>query len=125
MFELSIRTRFSAAHHIEGYAGACAAHHGHNWEVEVFVRGQTLDRRGLLVDFRKMKRVVGRVVNEIDHTDLNTVETLRDKNPTSENIAEFLYHRIGAALNTERYRVHRVVVGETSETRAAYWEESE
>ena len=51
MYEVSIVTQFSAAHHLPGYPGACASPHGHNWEVEVFVRGPKLDRTGILADF--------------------------------------------------------------------------
>jgi len=123
LFELSARGRFSAAHHIEGYAGSCAAHHGHNWDVEVFIRGRELDEKGLLVDFRHVKRVMAQVLEEIDHTDLNTVEGLGGRNPTSECIAEFLYRRLSAALNNEKHKVRRVAVSETSETRASYWED--
>ena len=39
MFEVSINARFSAAHHLREYKGKCEAHHGHNWDVEVYVKG--------------------------------------------------------------------------------------
>ena len=122
MFEISAMARFSAAHHIEGYEGSCAAHHGHNWDVEVFVRGERLDEKGILVDFRRVKQVMARTLEEVDHTDLNTVAGLGGANPTSECIAEFLYGRFSADLNCGSYRVHRVLVRETSETSASYWE---
>ena len=49
MFEVSVRAHFSAAHHLPGYPGTCASAHGHNWEVEVFVRGEELDDDTLLL----------------------------------------------------------------------------
>ena len=55
MFELSVKGRFSAAHRLRDYEGACAAIHGHNWDVEVFIRGEALDERGMLVDFRELR----------------------------------------------------------------------
>lgn len=122
MFELSITTRFSAAHHLVDYPGACAALHGHNWGVEVFVRGKELDETGILLDFGQIKEVVRRVIGEIDHTDLNTFAGLAGDNPSSENIARYLYRILAKELNSAQCKVHRVCVNETPEARATYWE---
>jgi len=120
MYEVSARARFSAAHRLAGYKGACASVHGHNWEVEVFVRGEELDPTGILVDFRELKRAIGEALSVLDHADLNEVEVFRRQNPTSENIARFIYERLSAALDCDRYTVDRVHVGETPETGAMY-----
>ena len=122
MFELSIKTHFSAAHHLEGYPGSCAAFHGHNWEVEVFIRGRDLDGTGFLEDFRVLKRSMAEALADLDHTDLNAAEALKGLNPTSENMARFLFYRLANQLNNERYWVSRVCVGETPGTSAAFWE---
>lgn len=122
MFELSVRSHFSGAHHLDGYPGKCAAQHGHNWEVEVFVRGEQLDETGILADFRHIKDAVENLLNKIDHSDLNTFKAFKEENPTSENIARFLYRELSAQLNCGMYRVHRVCVRETPGTGAAYWE---
>ncbi len=121
MYELSVRTHFSAAHHLEGYPGSCVVHHGHNWEVEVFVRGEALDETGLLVDFKVLKSEVKAAVDALDHVDLNTLEPFRARNPTSEHIARFLYDEIARRVDTARYRVHRVAVYETPGSCASYW----
>jgi 6-pyruvoyltetrahydropterin/6-carboxytetrahydropterin synthase len=121
MYELSVSTHFSAAHHLEGYPGSCVVHHGHNWDVEVFVRGEALDATGLLVDFKTLKRDVSEAVGMLDHVDLNTVERFRTQNPTSEHIARFLYEEISRKVDTDRYRVHRVSVHETPGSCASYW----
>jgi 6-pyruvoyltetrahydropterin/6-carboxytetrahydropterin synthase len=123
MFELSIRSHFSAAHHLAGYPGSCASVHGHNWGVEVFVRGCELDETGILIDFRKLKETVRDVLAEVDHTDLNRVDALRQPNPTSEHIARFLFERLSAALNCQRYSIAKVTVCETPECNASYWSE--
>jgi 6-pyruvoyltetrahydropterin/6-carboxytetrahydropterin synthase len=121
MYEVSTVTHFSAAHHLRGYAGACASPHGHNWEVEVLVRGSKLDRTGILVDFRRLKQAVQTVFAEIDHCDLNVLSPFKTKNPTSENIACYLLKRLSAALDCARYRVWRVTVCETPGNRASCW----
>lgn len=122
MFEVSVRTGFSAAHRLEGYPGSCATLHGHNWDVEVFLRGEELNSTGILADFRELKETVSRALEAIDHSDLNVFEAFKASNPTSENIAQFLFRELSAGLNCDEYRVHRVSVNETPETCATYWE---
>ena len=43
MYEVMIEEEFSAAHALRGYRGKCENLHGHNWKVEVYVRGEQLD----------------------------------------------------------------------------------
>lgn len=121
MFELSIKTRFSAAHRLREYRGSCAALHGHNWDVEVFVRGEDLDGMGILLDFRELKAAVSGTLGVLDHSDLNALEVFQGRNPTSENIAKFLFDELSRTLNRSICRVHRVSVYETAEARATYW----
>jgi len=122
MFEISVRSRFCAAHHLRGYPGKCAAQHGHNWEVEVFLRGKRLNRAGMLVDFCDLKESVAGVLDRVDHQDLNRVSLMKGLNPTSENIARVLYKALSSAINRKDYRVVRVCVRETPETMAGYSE---
>ena len=121
MFEISIQGHFSSAHRLVGYEGKCAVPHGHNWHVEVFVRGEGLDERGILVDFRELKTAVGEELAELDHADLNALAAFTDMNPTSENIARYLFERLSSALDKPECRVSRVEVSETPGSKAAYW----
>jgi len=123
MYELSVRTRFSAAHRLVAYEGKCAAQHGHNWDVEVFVRGAALSPAGILIDYKDLKGVLQEELEEVDHADLNRVPGLAGANPSSENLARFLYGKLRVALEQRGLRPARVVVHETPETGAAYWEE--
>jgi 6-pyruvoyltetrahydropterin/6-carboxytetrahydropterin synthase len=120
VYELSIRTRFSAAHHLAGYPGACASWHGHNWDVEVFVRGTGLNDLGMLVDFRELKTVVSEAVQDLDHRNLNELGPFRDQNPTSENIARWLFDRLTGSLRSPAFAVSRVRVHETPDAAASY-----
>lgn len=125
MFEINIRTHFSAAHHLAGYQGSCAAMHGHNWGVEVFVRGRELDEMGMLIDFRVLKTSVRELLKEIDHTDLNQSAEFALANPTSENISRFLFQRLAAALDCPRYWISKVTVCETPDSTSSYCREGE
>jgi len=123
VFEVYVKTHFAAAHHLRGYAGDCARVHGHNWIIEVFVRCRELDQIGIGVDFRDIKTAVKEVLSTVDHFDLNELPAFRDTNPTSENIARFLYHELSRKLNTETARISKVKVSETPGAGAFYWEE--
>ncbi len=122
MFEISVQSHFSAAHHLVGHPGKCAAVHGHNWEAEVFIRGEKLKPSGMLEDFAQVKDAVRDALSVLDHTDLNGLPEFSTDNPTSERIAMWLFRRLGKALNGESYRVHRVCVKESPGTTACYWE---
>ncbi len=123
MYEVSVKTHFSAAHHLNNYPGACSEHHGHNWEVEVFVRGRSLDDTGMLLDFRDLKEALKDVIDIVDHKDLNMTTAFKNKNPTSENIAGFIYDEMSARINGN-CTVDRVQVHETPGTTAVYWKEA-
>ena len=120
MYELSVKTHFSAAHHLRNYQGKCADPHGHNWEVEVFVAGDNLNGEGLLVDFRFLKDTVKEILGRLDHADLNKLESFGESNPTSENIARHIYEELSATLKNADCSVSRVLVRETTETSASY-----
>ena len=123
MYEISVRTHFSAAHRLVGHQGVCAQFHGHNWEIEIFIRGAELDAIGILVDFKAVKEAVQEVLTGLDHADLNRHPVFASQNPTSENIARHLFRELGRRLNTDRCRVSRVRVSESPSSSAAYWEE--
>ncbi len=123
VFEVYIKTHFSAAHFLRGYDGDCSRMHGHNWIIEVYVRCSLLNDIGIGVDFRDIKISVKDVLGGLDHSNLNELSDFEKINPTSENIARFLYQEIGKVLNTDTVRVSKVKVCETPGAGAFYWEE--
>ena len=123
MFELSVKTHFSAAHRLIGYDGACANLHGHNWDVEIFVRGDSLNKIGMLVDFRDIKAAIREVMKELDHCDLNQLPAFLVENPTSENLARYLHRKYGERLNSDACQIYKITVCETPGTTASYWDE--
>ena len=123
VFEINVKTHFSAAHHLKGYAGDCVRIHGHNWIVEAFVKCRELNDIGIGIDFKQIKEAVKQVIRGLDHFNLNELPAFQEVNPSSENIARLLYHELGGKLNSDSVRVSRVKVCETPGTGAAYWEE--
>lgn len=123
IFEVYVKTHFSAAHSLRGYPGDCVRLHGHNWAVEVFVKCQELDEIGIGIDFRDVRQAVSEVIEGLDHFNLNDLPAFREVNPSSENIARFLYQALCKKIDSESVRVSKVKVSETPGTGATYWEE--
>ena len=121
MYEISVKTRFSAAHRLRDYAGDCANVHGHNWEVVVRLEASDLDGLGIAMDFREVKKYLADVVAELDHTDLNTHPAFVSVNPTSERLARFIFDKMAGRIDNEYVRVKRVQVAENQDTVAAYF----
>ena len=122
MFELSVSSHFSGAHHLEGYEGSCSGHHGHNWAVEVFVRGDELNQIGIVVDYKVLKRKLKEIMGTLDHKDLNTISQFDGMNPSSENIARYIHASMGKDLEGLPCKVSRVRVHETPTSSATYSE---
>jgi 6-pyruvoyltetrahydropterin/6-carboxytetrahydropterin synthase len=123
VFEISVQTHFSAAHALRGYPGDCARLHGHNWIVRVFVRCRELDEVGIGIDFRVVKDHAKAVLERLDHCSLNEVPPFDRINPSSENIARYLYRELSLRLNSDAVTVAKIGVWETPSAGACYWEE--
>jgi 6-pyruvoyltetrahydropterin/6-carboxytetrahydropterin synthase len=113
VYEIYVKDHFSAAHALKGYDGNCSNMHGHNWIVEAYIQCTKLNKLGIGVDFRDVKAVVKDVLGKLDHTTLNEVAEFGSINPTSENLAKFLYTELSRRLNTESTTVSRVMVFES------------
>ncbi|MFQ5737038.1 MAG: 6-carboxytetrahydropterin synthase QueD [Thermodesulfobacteriota bacterium] len=122
MYELTITTTFSSAHNLRGYDGACENLHGHNWRVDVSVLAEGLDRLGMVIDFKKLKAETREIVSALDHRYLNEVPPFDAENATAENIARHIFTGLSEALNTGPVKVSRVVVWESDNASAAYYE---
>lgn len=120
MYELKIITEFSAAHNLRDFRGKCESLHGHNWKVEVVVGGSGLDRSGVVVDFAEIKAATREVMAEIDHRYLNELPYFTSRNPSSENIARFIFERLRDKFNDERVKVRRVTAWESKDACATY-----
>ena len=123
MFEIEISRTFSAAHQLRGYDGDCCNLHGHNYEVTVTVRAAELDRIGIALDFKKLKRNVDDLLGRSDHKNLSDLPEFQEINPTSEVLARTIYRRLGETINDGSVRIHRVRVGESDHSAVTYFED--
>ncbi len=94
MFELVVNGAFEAAHRLVDYPGKCNRLHGHSWTVEMSVSGNTLDKIGMVADFKVLKNMLMEVLDEMDHQFLNELPQFKEFNPTAERIAQYIYNTI-------------------------------
>jgi len=119
MFELTVKTDFSAAHSLRGYEGACERLHGHNYKVDAVLCGERLGELGMLVDFKAVKAALAEVVGAFDHQFLNDVEPFDAVNPSAENIAKVVCERLVEKV-PEGVAVKSVTVWESDRCGATY-----
>ena len=122
MYEISTEAHFSAAHRLLNYRGPCENLHGHNWLVKATVRCSELDASGIGIDFKILKTKLKDIIAEFDHKDLNEVLASCNINPSSENIARYIYQKLRQELSEWNGSVHRIEVFETPGNCAAYYE---
>jgi len=123
MYEVTIEVSFSAAHQLRGYKGNCENMHGHNWRVQVNVMTERLNEIDIAIDFRDLKQTTREVIAPLDHAFLNDVFPFTEKNPSSENIAKWIFDSMKKKINTDLLRVSAVTVWESDAASASYYEE--
>ncbi|MGE4298440.1 MAG: 6-carboxytetrahydropterin synthase QueD [Desulfovibrionaceae bacterium] len=123
-WKLTVRAEFAASHSLRNYGGKCEALHGHNFGVELTVSGDRLaPDTDILVDFTVLKRDLKEVLDLLDHTHLNEVPPFDAVNPSSENLARFIYRTIRPRVEAAGARMESVTVAERAAQSATYWEE--
>jgi len=122
MFEAKVISEFSAAHSLRHYKGKCEALHGHNWKVEAVAAGEGLDKIGMLMDFKKFKSTLHKTLDKLDHKHLNSLTYFKKVNPTSENIAKYIFDKLKNELRGADYELRRITVWESQNSCATYYE---
>ncbi|PKN05161.1 MAG: 6-carboxytetrahydropterin synthase QueD [Deltaproteobacteria bacterium HGW-Deltaproteobacteria-9] len=123
MFEVTIKKTFSAAHILKEIGGKCEDLHGHNFIVEVTVKGEALNKEDILIDFRDLKGWTDEILEAFDHKYLNEIEVFRGTNPSSERIARYIHDRLADMMKPTNLSVARVTVWESENARVAYYNE--
>jgi 6-pyruvoyltetrahydropterin/6-carboxytetrahydropterin synthase len=91
--KLGLIAEFDAAHSLPGYQGKCSNLHGHTYKAEAVIDGPVGDD-GFVIDFYRLKRILGQVLDDLDHCNLNNILP----NPTAEKIAELIGGRLKQEL---------------------------
>lgn len=106
MFQVTREIEFCYGHRLLNYDGKCRHLHGHNGKAVITIEGDSLDDRGMVVDFSDIKASVSTWIDDhLDHrmllnradpvvptlTEMGEPLYLLDENPTAENIAKLIY----------------------------------
>ena len=113
------RFTFSAGHryHVPAWSpednerrfGRLSVPHGHNYTLDVTVRGAIDPRTGMVIDLGELKRIVQEtVIERFDHADLNADPLFRERVPTTENIALAVWDLLAPKLGPDRLARVRV-----------------
>jgi 6-pyruvoyltetrahydropterin/6-carboxytetrahydropterin synthase len=135
MVRLSQKFEFCAAHRLYNSALSDAANqaafgkctnplgHGHNYELQVTLRGKP-DANGCLLPVPKLEQIVAEtVIDRFDHKHLNAeVPEFKDLNPTVENIAMVAYRLLKPKFTAAGADLASVTVWETPKTWCDYME---
>ena len=120
MYELAIKGDFAAAHVLRGYEGNCKNLHGHTWKVEVVIVGEDLDRIGMVMDFKIVKKKLKDFLCRLDHIYLNDLPAFKDINPTTEHLAKYIFEEF--APECLPLHIKRVQIWESDSASVTYYE---
>lgn len=121
MYELTVILEFEAAHRIVDYPGKCNRLHGHNWSVEVTVKGKKLNELGMLIDFKELKKEVNKTIDKLDHVYLNELDAFIKNNPTAEHISKYIYEQLEVSpLFKNNIKVKMIKVWESPKSAVTY-----
>ena len=107
---------FEAAHRLPNVPPdhKCFRLHGHSYYVAVHVKGEVQEHAGWITDFADIKEAFQPVFEILDHNYLNEIDGL--SNPTSENLAAWIWQRILKSLPN----LSKIVVRETCTSGCIY-----
>jgi len=116
-FDLTRRLEFSSAHRLfnptfsaeknRATYGPCFNHHGHNYVLEVTVRGPVEPATGMVMDLNRIATLLHELIfTEVDHKDLDTdVSWLEGRPSTAENVAAAVWERLAPHFEGKLVRV--------------------
>ena len=95
-------------------ATSARALHGHSFSIEIHLRGPLLADAGWVQDFADLKAAFQPLFDQLDHSYLNDIAGL--ENPTSENLARWIWQRLLPDLPL----LYQIVVRETCTSGCIY-----
>lgn len=122
-YTLKILAHFASAHTLRDYPGDCSRMHGHNWKLEVEMTATALNKDGMGMDFKAIKKATRELAKTLDHRYLNDIPPFDVVNPTAENIAQYFYKSLSETLNIDSAKISGVTLWETDRACVRYSED--
>jgi len=98
MFTVSVETKFRASHQLTLPDGSKEPLHRHNWSVTAALSSDKLNSMGLVMDFRRLKAMVDNIVAELGNTPLDKIDYFQRNSSSAENVAKYIYEKLGTRL---------------------------
>ena len=89
---------FHALHQLTSEDGSKEPTHSHNWSVTAEIGSEKLDNTGLVMDFHKLRAVVGDIIAPLDNSQLGAIAYFQQNNPSAENVARYIYEKLRGKL---------------------------
>lgn len=122
-YEIQIDGMFESAHYLYDYYGPGKNEplHGHTYQVELFIGSNKL-HNGISIDFVEVRKEFEKLMLQLDHICLNAHPPFTEKNPTAENIAEFVFSYTKDYIQADA-RITQVKVWEGPKNCASFFPE--
>jgi len=120
VYEITILSHFSGAHRLRYLHGQCEDLHGHNWKIEVHVTSRRLGKEGVALDFGILKKEVAKILNTLDHKFLNDLPCFCKREPSSENIARYIFDQLQPETRKRAVTLKKVTAWESETASATY-----
>lgn len=120
MFEIRVKHKFTARHALTNYNGATEESHSHEWLCEAFIRSENLDEAGCAVDFIKVDEALSEVTSKIEGSDINAHLFFKEKSPSAENVAFFIFRELESKIDTRSAKLVRVTISEDPDHAASF-----
>ncbi len=118
MYRVTVSTTFTATHAVT-VQGVDETPHHHEWKAEVVLEGASLDEDGLLIDFLEVERNLKSVIEPLDGSNLNEIDTLGGANPSAEHVALYVGREM-KKLVQKPARIQSVTITEAPNCQATY-----
>ena len=98
MFTISVETHFLASHQLVLPDGSKEPLHRHNWVVTADVSSATVNSMGLVMDFRRLRKIVDKTVSDFVDKTLDEFDYFRRNGSSAEMVAKYIYEKVGPKL---------------------------
>ncbi len=114
-YEIIVKSKFSSAHRVLLPNNELEPLHGHNYNVEVCIKSNKLNDKGMVIDFVELRNILESITSRFNYKYLNELETFKNTYPTAENIARYIFEALSEKIKGPDTEVSYVRVDETDE----------
>ncbi len=131
MIYITRKEHFSAAHKLHNpdisdgknldIYGKCNNFHGHNYYLEVTLKGEPNEDSGYVMDLKKLKQIIHtEIIDKVDHMFLNDVDLFKGIVPTTERMAIVFWNILSDKVKSDNAQLYSVKLYETDKNYVEY-----